>query len=389
MVMFVAFYVAVLGTLSYYRTTPQGSPFAVLLVLVASAPKIRLDYPAKESKMRGRVNPNCSSSMADYDCEASAHPSPPIRLDDSINGADKQSFRLPHTNRLRPKLWPVAEPLRQPVHIGGLRKQLSWMNQLRRNPSKQVEAVHPNGGEESKHLLRLFPIRATFLMYGMVLSLGRSFFIAQANTLDRKLSPRFQVPITFLSAVSALSKLVVTKACLPLLNWLSGLGSGVSRRIRIGVGFLVAAFCCPIAFLRQQQSRYGGAKQHSVTVSEEWEALMILGAKNMWSHWHSDYLDSFRRDRYYFGAVFTISTKEESGKGSCFMLGGNKPTALLQVSRTHPPSRLLISTLKKLAWVYRLLTLLSRLFPVALGEGFPTSWSGGLTILKGEVWNNG
>ncbi|KAL5991519.1 hypothetical protein ACLOJK_012428 [Asimina triloba] len=333
----VAFFVAVLGTLCYYRAPPGGSPLVSMLrVLVASARNVRLDYPADENKIHGRLNPNGSSSssmavvwakhnnstisnvadaartataamgrefgsvrlrnaslkenqrvlqptestildqehpqlvidegqgdddhieesalLSSYDGKASPpppdvssstkeaptcllqtsqHPSPPVfELESAKSGVDKESLWLPHTNRLR--CLDKAAVIYKPEAAS---QESKW------RLCTQTEV------EETKYMLRLLPIWSSFLMYGMVLSLGKTFFIYQEESLNRGInSGSFQIPMTFLLAVGGLSKAVLTKACLPLLNRFK-MRIGVCPRIKLAVGFLFSASCCLTAYL--------------------------------------------------------------------------------------------------------------------------------------------
>ncbi|XP_068644502.1 protein NRT1/ PTR FAMILY 5.4-like [Aristolochia californica] len=98
--------------------------------------------------------------------------------------------------------------------------------------------------EENKVLLRLFPILATFLIFGVVLQLGNSLFLVQGGTLDNQLSQHTVVPLTALLAVSGLSDLATTQFLLPLLNRVLKLDKGIPPKVKIAIGLFISILCC-------------------------------------------------------------------------------------------------------------------------------------------------
>ncbi|XP_058109196.1 protein NRT1/ PTR FAMILY 5.7-like [Magnolia sinica] len=217
MLMLVAFLVLVLGTLFYYRDVPVGSPFTYMFhVVVAMVKKRHLDLPVDDTLIHGGIaNMSDDGGMEKHDQSGNPEENCGVEKDEEIKGGliDDEQLRtcFDKTEAKEESKWRVCT---------------------------QTEI------EETKLFLRLFPIWATFIMYGMVLSMGKTFFIEQASTLDANFSPRFRIPVTFLLAVGGFSKLVITKACLPLLNKLTRLDHGIPPKVRIGAGLFLSVLCC-------------------------------------------------------------------------------------------------------------------------------------------------
>ncbi|KAK9117526.1 hypothetical protein Sjap_016473 [Stephania japonica] len=100
--------------------------------------------------------------------------------------------------------------------------------------------------EETKLMLRMFPMWTTFLIYGLVKSLGYTFFLQQGSNMNRKFR-HVKVPLPVL--------LIFTRYVSGQIIWLNKRLSKEHPRLRqvidpkrqIGIGMLFAVFCCSTA----------------------------------------------------------------------------------------------------------------------------------------------
>ncbi|XVE85721.1 hypothetical protein DITRI_Ditri17bG0113600 [Diplodiscus trichospermus] len=95
---------------------------------------------------------------------------------------------------------------------------------------------------ETKLLLNIIPMSMTFIAYGMVKSLGSTFFVEQANQMEGG------IPVVVFQLIQNLSKWLVKK----------GYKTGIEKRIertgkwysdgfKIGLGMLASIICCTVA----------------------------------------------------------------------------------------------------------------------------------------------
>ncbi|XP_058109202.1 protein NRT1/ PTR FAMILY 5.6-like [Magnolia sinica] len=139
--------------------------------------------------------------------------------------------------------------------------------------------------EETKLFLRLFPVWASFLAYGIVLSIGRTFFLFQASYLNAKLGD-FEVPVMFLVFVYVLSRPVVTIVFIPLLNSLIRLKHEISPELRIGAGLTLSVLCCFTALFVEKKMMKAAVREDPndpmLSMSIFWliPQFWLLGAVN-------------------------------------------------------------------------------------------------------------
>ncbi|KAK9108461.1 hypothetical protein Syun_024472 [Stephania yunnanensis] len=100
--------------------------------------------------------------------------------------------------------------------------------------------------QETKLMIRMFPMWTTFLIYGLVKSLGYTFFLQQGSNMNRKFR-HVKVPLPVL--------LIFTRYVSGQIIWLNKRLSKEYPRLRqvidpkrqIGIGMLFAVFCCSTA----------------------------------------------------------------------------------------------------------------------------------------------
>lgn len=120
------------------------------------------------------------------------------------------------------------------------------------NGSKQDgEVCSISDIEEAKAVLRLVPIWATCLVYGIVFSQSATLFTKQGVTMDRYIIQSFQIPAASLQSLISLSIVIVIpiydRILLPIARALSGKPSGISMLQRIGTGIFLSLLSMVIA----------------------------------------------------------------------------------------------------------------------------------------------
>ncbi|KAL3826081.1 hypothetical protein ACJIZ3_022110 [Penstemon smallii] len=138
----------------YYPMTPEGSPFIkVVRVIAASVYKIFLK-----------------------------HPDDPTRLYEDSN----KNHKIPHTPGLR---------FLDKAAISSGPDAYSWS-------ICTVTEV-----EETKTTIRIIPLAMTFIICGLVSAIGNTYFVEQANHMNRKVG-KLKVPLFFLLIIHEISKLI-------------------------------------------------------------------------------------------------------------------------------------------------------------------------------------
>ncbi|KAJ4969471.1 hypothetical protein NE237_016172 [Protea cynaroides] len=102
--------------------------------------------------------------------------------------------------------------------------------------------------EETKLLLRMFPMWTTFLIYGLVRSLGSTFFLQQGSNMNRNLGS-IRLPLPFLLIFSKFSSVQFDWHCEQLSKKLPGFAQIFTPTRRIGIGMFFSVLCCCTASL--------------------------------------------------------------------------------------------------------------------------------------------
>ncbi|MBA0876802.1 hypothetical protein Goshw_026512 [Gossypium schwendimanii] len=96
--------------------------------------------------------------------------------------------------------------------------------------------------EQTKLLLDIIPMSATFIVYDMVKSLGNTFFIEQADTM------RDDTPLVLLQLIQLISKSAVNKGYKMVLGKrIQRIKRRYSDGVKIGIGMLTSILCCAVA----------------------------------------------------------------------------------------------------------------------------------------------
>ncbi|XP_043704279.1 protein NRT1/ PTR FAMILY 5.4-like [Telopea speciosissima] len=140
--------------------------------------------------------------------------------------------------------------------------------------------------EETKLLLRMFPMWTTFLIYGLVRSLGSTFFLQQGSNMNRNLGS-IRLPLPFLLIFSKSSSVQIGWHCKQLSKKLPGFAQIFTTRRRIGIGmFFSVLSCCTASLVEIRRlgvvTQYGllDKPKDTVPMSVLWLApqFLLLGA---------------------------------------------------------------------------------------------------------------
>ncbi|CAI9114936.1 OLC1v1015761C1 [Oldenlandia corymbosa var. corymbosa] len=147
-----------------------------------------------------------------------------------------------------------SELERQRVHSYLGSQHLKFLNQALLGPDgsrEQGEVCNISEVEEAKAVVRLFPILATCLVYGIVYSQSSTLFTKQGVTMDRYIGQNFQVPAASLQSLITLSIVVFVllydRSLVPIARAVTGKPSGITMLQRIGTGLLLSCLTMIIA----------------------------------------------------------------------------------------------------------------------------------------------
>ncbi|XP_020215217.1 protein NRT1/ PTR FAMILY 5.10 [Cajanus cajan] len=100
--------------------------------------------------------------------------------------------------------------------------------------------------EEAKAVLRLVPIWASTLVYGVVFAQVPTFFTKQGVTLERTIFPGFDIPAASLQTLMTLGIVffspIYDRLFVPMARAITGKPSGITMLQRIGTGIFISIF---------------------------------------------------------------------------------------------------------------------------------------------------
>lgn len=124
----------------------------------------------------------------------------------------------------------------------------SFLNKALLTPkrSKQENSCSISEVEEAKAILRLVPIWATSLVYGIVFAQVFTFFTKQGKSMERTIFPGFDIPPASLQTINSLAVVlfspVYDRIFVPIARAITGKPSGITMLQRIGTGIFISIF---------------------------------------------------------------------------------------------------------------------------------------------------
>ena len=117
---------------------------------------------------------------------------------------------------------------------------------LKPKGSKEDETCSLSEVEEAKAVLRLVPIWATTLVYGIIFAQVSTFFTKQGSSMERTMFPGFDIPPASLQTITNVSIVLFTpiydRIFVPLAGIITGKPSGITLLQRIGTGIFISIF---------------------------------------------------------------------------------------------------------------------------------------------------
>ncbi|XP_054812391.1 protein NRT1/ PTR FAMILY 5.10-like [Prosopis cineraria] len=119
--------------------------------------------------------------------------------------------------------------------------------------SKEEEACSISEVEEAKAILRLVPVWATSLVFGIVYAQVRTFFTKQGVIMDRTVCPGFVIPAASLQNLVTLAIVIFSpiydRIFVPIARAITKKHSGITMLQRIGTGIFLSAITMVMAAL--------------------------------------------------------------------------------------------------------------------------------------------
>ncbi|XVE85718.1 hypothetical protein DITRI_Ditri17bG0113300 [Diplodiscus trichospermus] len=177
--------------------------------------------------------------------------------------------------------------------------------------------------EETKLLLNLIPISATFIIYGMVKSLGNTFFVEQADSI------KDSMPIVVFQMTQEFSKWLVNKGYKMVFETrIERIKRRYSDGVKIGIGMLASIVCCAVASAVESKrlkalSKVGlsNIPNAKAPISSRWLLLQFffLGAmEGLAGDGIQDFFGRYAPDSRRYAPVFTSSL---TGFGALLCIG--------------------------------------------------------------------
>ncbi|KAK8485387.1 hypothetical protein V6N13_029537 [Hibiscus sabdariffa] len=177
--------------------------------------------------------------------------------------------------------------------------------------------------EETKLLLDMIPMSATFIVYGMVISLGNTFFIEQADSM------RGDISIVLLQSIQWISNRAVDKGYEMIFERrIKRIKKHYSDGVKIGLGMLASIICCAVAS-SVESKRLKALREEGLSDDPEAKASMpaawlllqffFLGAmEGLAGEGILDFFGHYVPNSRRYGPVFTSSLK---GFGAVINIG--------------------------------------------------------------------
>ncbi|CAO2820609.1 unnamed protein product [Amaranthus hypochondriacus] len=246
----------ILGSSTYRKERPVGSPFTSVAQVVVAA--IRKRHLTEMSSGRGLYY-----------------------SDDDVAGHGLQVLKLAPTNQFR--------CLDKATIIDDRDSVMKSRNGWRLCSVNQVEEV--------KLILRLIPIWVCTFAYAIIVAQVHTFFIKQASTMNRSIGPKFQIPPASLQVIPGIAILlclpIYDKFLVPTLRNLTNIPSGITSVQRIGIGIGLSILTISTAAIVESM-RLNVASKHglvdnpkaTIPISVGWlvPQFVIMGLSDMFAY---------------------------------------------------------------------------------------------------------
>ncbi|XP_070015256.1 protein NRT1/ PTR FAMILY 8.2-like [Nicotiana sylvestris] len=246
---------------------PTAAMFASIVILVAGFTKYRYQKPMGSAFTRF-VQVIVVSIRNHFRGVVLAHESELYEIktkESDIFGARQ----LPHTKQYRflDKAAVVTDP------------EIITKNKWRLCTVTQVE--------EFKSFIRILPIWASTIALSISFAQLSTFFLTQANIMDRKIAPNFTIPAGSVPVFTALNGLILVpvyeKFIVPYLRSKTGHQRGITSLQRIGVGLFVSVFGLMSAALVERMRREN-SNPTSLSIFWLFPQFFLVGTAEVFSY---------------------------------------------------------------------------------------------------------
>ncbi|EYU32880.1 hypothetical protein MIMGU_mgv1a025520mg [Erythranthe guttata] len=142
--------------------------------------------------------------------------------------------------------------------------------------------------EEFKSFIRILPVWAATIALSISYAQLSTFFIAQANTMDRNLGPDFKIPAGSVPVFSSFNALIVIpiyeKLAVPFLRARTGHPRGITSLQRIGAGLFVSIFAMVSAAAVERTRRGESSGGSRVSVFWLFPQCFLIGTAEVFSY---------------------------------------------------------------------------------------------------------
>ncbi|CAK8575309.1 unnamed protein product [Lathyrus sativus] len=148
-------------------------------------------------------------------------------------------------------------------------QQFNFLNKALLTPkgSKEENNCSISEVEEAKATLRLIPIWATSLVYGIFHAQISTFFTKQGKSMDITVFPGFDIPPATLQMISGISvvlfSLIYDRIFVPITRSITGKPSGITMLQRIGTGIFIS-ICTMVIAVFVEIKRLKTAKEYGL-----------------------------------------------------------------------------------------------------------------------------
>ncbi|KEH29311.1 proton-dependent oligopeptide transport family protein [Medicago truncatula] len=158
-------------------------------------------------------------------------------------------------------------------------KQFNFLNKALVTPKGSKECSISEV-EEAKAVLRLIPIWATTLVYGIVFAQVFTFFTKQGSSMERTIFPGFDIPPASLQTINGVAIVVFSaiydRIFVPLARAITGKTSGITMLQRIGTGIFLSIFTVVLAAFVENK-RLKVAQEHGLVDDPNATVPMSIG----------------------------------------------------------------------------------------------------------------
>lgn len=142
--------------------------------------------------------------------------------------------------------------------------------------------------EEFKSFVRVLPVWASTIALSISFAQLSTFFLSQANIMDRNLGNNFEIPTGSVPVFSAINALILVplyeKLMVPFLRKRTGHHRGITSLQRMGVGLFVSIFAMASAALVEKRRRDRYKQPFSMSVFWLLPQFFLMGSAEVFTY---------------------------------------------------------------------------------------------------------